>query len=111
MKKLLIIIALLGGYHHYKNQPGTIDADMVASLSRDDVILYSTSWCGYCNKARAFLIENDVPYTEYDIEKSKKGREQYDAIAKGYGVPVLDIKGRVVKGYSERNMRIALTKP
>lgn len=63
------------------------------------VILYATSWCGYCKKARSFMNENNIPFYEYDIEKSAEGRAQYESIG-GRGVPVLLVNGSVIKGYS-----------
>jgi len=62
------------------------------------VILYATSWCGYCEKTRELLTENNIEYHEYDVEKSAEGREQYDRLG-GKGVPVLLINGEVLKGY------------
>tara|TARA_B110000438_G_scaffold99057_1_gene98015 strand:- start:313 stop:621 length:309 start_codon:yes stop_codon:yes gene_type:complete len=68
-------------------------------LQGGKVILYATSWCGYCKKARNFLNENNIPFYEYDIEKSSEGRDQYRSIG-GRGVPVLLVNGSVIKGYS-----------
>lgn len=62
------------------------------------VILYATSWCGYCEKARELLTENNIEYFEYDVEKSKEGREQFKRLG-GKGVPVLLINGEVLKGF------------
>ncbi|MAZ66568.1 MAG: glutaredoxin family protein [Kangiellaceae bacterium] len=62
-----------------------------ASTSRNKkarVIMYSTSWCGYCKKARNYFRANRIPYKEYDIEKSKSARKAYDRIG-GRGIPVI----------------------
>ncbi|WP_198147347.1 glutaredoxin family protein [Gilvimarinus polysaccharolyticus] len=32
------------------------------------VVMYA-SWCGYCKKARRYFRANNIPFTEYDIEK------------------------------------------
>ena len=42
--------------------------------------------------------KNDIAYFEYNIEESKKGNRQHKILG-GSGVPVLLIKGEVVKGY------------
>jgi glutaredoxin len=65
------------------------------------VILYATSWCGYCAKARKLLVENNIDFFEYDIEKSTEGHRQYKAVG-GRGIPVLLINGEVVKGYNPK---------
>ena len=73
----------------------------------DGVVLYATEWCGYCRKARRFLQENDIPFVEYDIEKSAEGRRQYEAL-NGRGIPLLKVKGTVIRGYSPEAIMAAL---
>ena len=63
------------------------------------VIMYGTSWCGFCAKTRALLEKHDITYFEYDIENSREGYKQYIDLG-GRGVPVLQIGGKVVKGYN-----------
>jgi glutaredoxin len=79
---------------HYINPPPDY-----AALHDGKVILYATSWCGYCKKARQFLDQKKIPYFEYDIEKSEEGKRQHRALG-GSGVPVLLVNGSVIKGYS-----------
>lgn len=98
-KYLVIIIALAifqnrGEISHFFNPPPDYSAQ-----HEESVILYATSWCGYCTKARQFLAEKGIPYYEYDIEASAEGREQYDALG-GNGVPLLLVNGTVIKGYN-----------
>jgi len=40
-----------------------------------NVIMYSTSWCPYCVKARNYLLSLDVNLVEYNIERDKSKRE------------------------------------
>ena len=72
------------------------------------VILYATAWCPYCDKTRKLLRENNIDYFEYDIEKSAEGNRQHKALG-GTGIPVLLIKGEVVKGYAPGRI-VALAK-
>jgi glutaredoxin len=68
------------------------------STARNDVILYATEWCGYCQKTRVLFKENNIPYVEYDIEKSERSYKEYKRLG-GIGVPLLKINGKVVRGY------------
>lgn len=68
------------------------------------VVLYSTSWCGACKKAKAFLDRQGVAYTEYDVEQSAEGRRQFDALG-GRGVPLMVINGTTVIGYNPGEMQ------
>lgn len=68
------------------------------------VIMYSASWCGYCRKARKFLGEEGIAFTEKDIEKDKAAaRELQSKAAKAgvqaSGVPVFDVGGRILPGF------------
>lgn len=63
------------------------------------VVMYSTSWCGYCKKARIYMKSKSIPFKEYDIEKSAKARRDYDKL-NGRGVPVLLIGNKRMNGFS-----------
>ena len=79
--------------------------------STDEVVLYSTSWCGYCKQARRLLESEGVEFTEYDIESSSEGHTRYlDLVGREVGVPVLDIYGRVIQGYSKESILDALAR-
>ena len=70
------------------------------------VVVYGTSWCGYCTKTRNLLTSNGVSFLDKDIEKDAGAREEMEAkmskagVAAG-GVPVIDFCGRIIKGYNE----------
>lgn len=63
------------------------------------VIMYATSWCGYCKQARNHFNENGIPFTEYDIEKDERARKSYDSIG-GKGVPVILVGKKRMNGFS-----------
>ncbi len=39
------------------------------------IVMYSTTWCGNCKRAKKFLTKQNVPYIDVDIEDDEKGRE------------------------------------
>jgi len=78
-----------------------------ATAHEGKVVLYATSWCGYCTKARKLFKENDIEYFEYDVEKSDEGREQFKRLG-GKGVPLILIDGEVLKGFDpEQILKLA----
>ncbi len=79
-------------------------APPLAQQQAQGVILYATSWCGYCKKAREFFREHNIAYTEHDIEKSSQGRAQYEQL-RGKGVPLVLIDGEVLRGYNPGKMK------
>ncbi|MEE8494036.1 MAG: glutaredoxin family protein [Nitrospirales bacterium] len=73
------------------------------------VILYATSWCGYCQKAREFLDRNHIAYKEYDIEKSSEGRRQFAAL-RGSGVPLILVGNEEIRGWNQGALTAALAR-
>lgn len=73
----------------------------------EGVVLYATDWCGYCKKTREFFKQNNIAYVEYDIEKSAEGRAQYDQLH-GSGIPLVMIRGQVLRGYDPDALKEAL---
>jgi glutaredoxin len=63
------------------------------------VVMYSTSWCGYCKQAAQHFKKNKIPYTEYDIEKNARAAKEYKKL-KGRGVPIILIGSQRMNGFS-----------
>ncbi len=63
------------------------------------VILYSAQWCGVCTKARRYFDEKNIPYQEYDIEKSQQGRHDFERL-QGRGVPIILVGEHRLNGFS-----------
>ncbi len=68
------------------------------------VTLYSTSWCGYCAKTRRFFEQNNIPYNEFDVEKSADAQRTFQRLG-GRGVPVVTVGSDVVHGYNLNRLR------
>lgn len=74
------------------------------------VIIYSTTWCGYCKYAKELLNELKVPFVEYDIEEDPaKADEMYEKSGHS-GVPQLDINGKMILGFRPDEIKKALGK-
>ena len=63
------------------------------------VTLYTTSWCGYCKRARAYLSQKDIDYRDIDIEAPGGAAAFAQAGGRG-GVPLLVADGHHVRGFS-----------
>ncbi len=70
----------------------------------NSVVLYATEWCGYCQKTRQFFKDNQIAYTEFDIEKSTAGKQEYDQL-NGKGIPLVVINGKLIRGYNPSLMK------
>ena len=73
------------------------------------VIMYMTSWCPYCVKAREYLRSLDVNLIEYNIERDKSKRDEMLGKSGGsIGVPLVDIEGIIIRGYNPDAFQAAI---
>lgn len=85
-----------------------------AGLPRSDkIVLYGTSWCGVCKRARGYLIARGLPFEDLDIEKNARAAVELSnkERAAGFhhrGVPVIDVHGQLMDGFSARAIDDAL---
>jgi len=68
-----------------------------ALLPAGDVVMYCTSWCPACRRARRSLEEWGVEYTEIDINAYPEAKPRLRELTGGtLTTPTFDIKGEVI---------------
>lgn len=109
MKQALFLIALFALVVNLPNLValGAGDIEYRADTA-GEVVLFATKWCGYCAKTRAFFDKHGIPYTEHDIEDSPEAARQMLALG-GFGVPVVVVGDKVIRGYQPAALTAALT--
>ena len=70
-------------------------------VKKPKVELYTTSWCPWCKKAKAFFRSRKIAFVEYDIEKDKEAARRKAQIDRQKGVPFAVINGKGISGYNE----------
>lgn len=81
-----------------------VSAEAAAELSRitpSRVVLFATSWCGYCAQARKLFREQGVRFTEIDVEADAEGARFQVEQLRAQGVPTIVIGNRLIHGYDE----------
>ncbi len=73
-----------------------------------DIVLYATSWCGYCRRTRQLLKELKADFVEKDIEKDPEAGREFSERFGRSGVPVIDVGGQVIRGYDRQRIRKAV---
>ena len=63
------------------------------------VVMYSASWCGVCKRAKRYFQKQGIPFAEYDVEKSSKGKSEYRKLG-ARGVPVILVGNKRMDGFS-----------
>jgi glutaredoxin len=73
------------------------------------VVMISTTWCGFCRKARSFFNEHNIEFEEIDAERTPSPgiRETY----RRTGVPLIIVGATEVRGFNERRLRQLLCLP
>lgn len=90
----------------YAPPPKAAVAASTRKEGEPQIILYETSWCGYCRKTRKLLDKLGVEYLAKDIEKDKQAAFEHRDKGKGsQGVPLIDFDGEIVRGYNEWQIR------
>jgi len=72
--------------------------------SSHQVVVYTTSWCGWCRKTLAFLNQQGVEFENRDIEEDESYREELLEKTGGTSIPVVEIDGQIIRGYDPQRM-------
>ena len=64
--------------------------------------MYTTTWCGYCVRAKALLDARGLPYEEIRLDDDDTSfRQTLFDLTGGWTVPQILIDGRPIGGYTE----------
>ena len=69
------------------------------------IVIYSTPTCHFCDAAKTFLTDHNIPYTNHDVSEDATLREEMIAMTGQMGVPVIKIDEEIMVGYDEEKMK------
>ncbi len=75
---------------------------------KKDVTIYSTPTCHFCQEAKAFFVENNIEYTEYDVSGDSEKRQEMIDMTSQMGVPVIKIGDDVIIGFDKEKVTSVL---
>ena len=81
--------------------PGQVTAGARAENTDGKVILFRTSWCGYCKKAATYMQSKNIPFIERDIETDTAAKAEYKKLGGPGGVPFMVFGDKTLAGFSE----------
>ena len=67
-------------------------------MSRPTIVVYTTGWCPYCQRARALLTEKGLEIKEINVDEDGKLREEMIARSGRRTVPQIFIGDKHVGG-------------
>jgi glutaredoxin len=83
-----------------------VDVDPNAPVTaHPTVIIYGASWCGPCHQAAAYMRQKNIPFVEHDIEREPAAAKEMQAKLShagmhGGSIPVIDVRGKILVGFS-----------
>lgn len=62
--------------------------------------IYTTPTCAFCKQAKDYFKSKGLEYAEYDVSKDMEKQKEMIEKTGQFGVPVLDINGKIVIGFN-----------
>jgi glutaredoxin len=88
-----------------------LDALSAAPARRDvSIIMYSTSWCGVCSRARAYMQAKNIPFTDLDVEHDAAAHDRERALNPRGTVPTITVDDDVMIGFSPESLENRITR-
>lgn len=73
-----------------------------------NVVIYSTPTCHFCQMTKAFLKENNIEFTDYDVSTDAQKREEMINKSGQMGVPVIFVDDEMMVGFDKDKLSRAL---
>ncbi len=72
------------------------------------VIVYGTTTCPWCIRAKQFLKENNIVFQDIDVSGNQQAADAIMQKSGQMGVPVLDIEGEIIVGFDKERIKQSL---
>ena len=70
-----------------------------------NVVMYCTAWCPACRRARGFLRQHGIPFTEIDITRDREAAARVRGWADGNETsPTFDVNGTIVVNFQRAKL-------
>ena len=69
-----------------------------------NVVIYSTPTCHFCQMAKEFFTEHNIPFTNYDVAMDAAKRMEMVQLTGQLGVPVIVVDGKAMVGFDRDHL-------
>ena len=73
-------------------------------MEKKDVTIYTTPTCGFCQQAKRYFQEHGVQYKEIDVSTDEDAARELVLRSRQFGVPVIEVDGKLVIGFDVRRL-------
>jgi glutaredoxin len=84
------------------------DWEIANARKRVPIVMFSTTWCGVCKRAKAYFEREGIAFVEHDVDRNQAARAEYLALNPKKTVPTIKIGNEVVIGFSEQAVQGAI---
>jgi glutaredoxin len=78
-----------------------LDAMGLASARQNvQITMYSTSWCGACKQARAYMLQKQIRFTELDVDHDIEANARQHVLNPRGSVPTITVDDELLIGFS-----------
>jgi len=68
------------------------------------ITIYSTPTCAYCKMTKDYLASKNIPFTDIDVSRDTAKQQEMLAKSGQFGVPVIDVDGKIIVGFDKRKL-------
>ena len=68
------------------------------------VVIYSTPTCPYCKRAKDYLTQKGIAYTDYNVAEDREKAKEMIQKSKQMGVPVIIVDDEVLVGFNQAKL-------
>ncbi len=72
------------------------------------IIMYAASWCPSCTRARRYMRENGIDFTERDVDSDASAQQRLLQLNPRGSIPTFEIDDQVRVGFSPSSLRSAI---
>lgn len=70
--------------------------------------IYTTPTCAFCKMSKEYFKKNNIAYEEYNVAADIARRQELIDRTHQFGVPVIDINGKIIIGFDRPKIDAAL---
>ncbi len=73
-------------------------------MAAKKVTIYSTPTCPYCKRAKDYLTQKGIPFTDFNVAEDRAKAKEMIEKSKQMGVPVIVVGDDVITGFNQAKL-------
>jgi glutaredoxin-like YruB-family protein len=73
-------------------------------MAAKKVTIYSTPTCPYCKRAKDYLTQKGIAFTDYNVAEDRETAKEMIEKSKQMGVPVIVVGDDIVVGFNQAKL-------